>query len=62
MDNKSSHTVIQYLEMLFAAYDRIFKNYDVVPLHRVQSSLLLASGVPYSQPQNALEIAQVRVF
>lgn len=48
--------------MLFAAYDRIFKNYDVVPLHRVQSSLLLASGVPYSQPQNALEIAQVRVF
>lgn len=60
MDKGSANKVIQHLDSLFAAYDRIFKNYDVVPLHRVGSSLLLASGVPDSQPLHASEIAQVQ--
>lgn len=52
-------TIVEILDELFEAYDKIVSFYDVVPLHRVGSCLLLASGVPHKNEMHALEIAQV---
>lgn len=60
--HKSYVEVIEILNELFIAYDTIVSFYDVVPLHRVGSSLLLASGVPHKNEKHASEIAQVCFF
>lgn len=58
--HESYVTVVEILDDLFKAYDTIVSFYDVVPLHRVGSSLLLASGVPHQNFLHASEIAQVK--
>lgn len=46
MANMQARAVVKLLDELFQAYDKIVSLYNVLPLHRVGSSLLLASGVP----------------
>ncbi|KHJ40968.1 adenylate/guanylate cyclase catalytic domain protein [Trichuris suis] len=57
----TANEAVRFLDKLYGTCDRIASMYDVTPLHRVNDTLLIASGVLSPCAEHASELAMVAV-